>query len=110
MSYGEEIATEMMIEQEVAYQQHLNRLMKSLWTMEDGTVISVHDMEHQHIINCINMLHGRDDDLAKMWIERFREELVDRGESVTITITAFVCPEPKEIIITLTDDPDPFPS
>ncbi|KAB0577326.1 hypothetical protein EI53_01893 [Fusobacterium naviforme] len=87
MSYGREIAAEMMIEQETAYNQHMNRLMKSLWTMEDGTIISVRDMDTGHIGNCIRMLKNREDDLADMWIRRFRDELEERHRSLNFNFT-----------------------
>ena len=110
MSLGREFETETMIERDIALLQHMNRLMKSLWTMEDGTIISVQDMELQHIINCINMLRGRDDDLAMMWLKRLREELDERTESITITINVVMCSTPEKIEFTLEESPDPFPS
>ena len=87
MSYGREIAAEMAIDLEVAYLQHIDRLMKSLWTMEDGTIISVSDMDVQHIGACIRMLKKHDDDLSEMWIRRFRDELEERQKSMHISVT-----------------------
>lgn len=110
MSLGRDLETEMMIERDITYLQHMDRLMRSLWTMEDGTIISVQDMELQHIINCINMLRDRDDDLAMMWLKRLREELDERTESITITIDVVMRSTPKEIEFTLEESPDPFPS
>ena len=110
MSIGREFETEMKIEKEITLRQHIDRLSNGLWTMEDGTIISVQDMELQHIINCINMLRGRDDDLAMMWLKRLREELDERTESITITINVVMCSTPEKIEFTLEESPDPFPS
>jgi nuclear transport factor 2 (NTF2) superfamily protein len=78
MSYGSEVAEELMIDAEIAYSQHINRLMKDMWTMRDGKTISVSDMTNKHIRNCLNMLENKNDEISKMWFNRFEQELKDR--------------------------------
>lgn len=87
MSLGREAALEMEIDADVAYHQHMTRLMKGLWTQKNGKQISVHDMTVNHILNCIRMLQGRHDDITEWWLKRFREELHDR-DNLTVCVVA----------------------
>lgn len=87
MGYGREVAIEMEIDAEIAYQQHINRLMKGMWTKKNGEQISIGDMTVNHILNCIRMLQGRHDDISEMWLQRFREELQDR-DNLTVCVVA----------------------
>jgi len=87
MSLGREAALEMEIDADVAYHQHMTRLMKGLWTQKNGKQISVHDMTVNHILNCIRMLQGRHDDITEGWLQRFREELQDR-DNLTVCVVA----------------------
>lgn len=87
MSYGREAAIEMEIDAEIAYQQHMTRLMKGLWTKKNGEQISIRDMTVNHILNCIRMLQGRHDDISEAWVNRFREELQDR-DNLTVCVVA----------------------
>lgn len=87
MSLGREAALEMEIDADVAYHQHMTRLMKGLWTQKNGKQISVHDMTVNHILNCIRMLQGRHDDITEGWLKRFREELHDR-DNLTVCVVA----------------------
>ena len=80
MSYGRELAEEMMIDEDIFYFQHLSRIMQGMWTKKDGTQISIHDMQSSHILNCLSMLAKRDDDIAYLWKARFLKELEDRVE------------------------------
>ena len=87
MSLGREAAIEFEIDEMVAYEQHMNRLMKGLWTQKDGKQISVKDMTVNHILNCIRMLQGNHDDISEAWVNRFREELQDR-DNLTVCVVA----------------------
>ena len=87
MSYGREAAIEMEIDAEIAYQQHMTRLMKGLWTKKNGEQISIRDMTVNHILNCIRMLQGKHDDIAEGWLKCFREELQDR-DNLTVCVVA----------------------
>lgn len=87
MSLGREAAIEFEIDEMVAYEQHMNRLMKGLWTQKDGKQISVRDMTVNHILNCIRMLQGNHDDISEAWVNRFREELQDR-DNLTVCVVA----------------------
>lgn len=87
MSLGREAALEMEIDADVAYHQHMTRLMKGLWTQKNGKQISMHDMTVNHILNCIRMLQGRHDDISEGWLQRFREELQDR-DNLTVCVVA----------------------
>lgn len=87
MGYGREVAIEMEIDAEIAYQQHMNRLMKGMWTKKNGEQISIGDMTVNHILNCIRMLQGRHDDISERWLQRFREELQNR-DNLTVCVVA----------------------
>lgn len=87
MSLGREAAIEFEIDEMVAYEQHMNRLMKGLWTQKDGKQISVRDMTVNHILNCIRMLQGNHDDISEAWVNRFRDELKSR-DNLTVCVVA----------------------
>lgn len=87
MSLGHEAILEMEIDADVAYHQHITRLMKGFWTQKNSKQISVHDITVNHILNCIRMLQGRHNDIAEGWLKRFREELHDR-DNLTVCVVA----------------------
>ncbi len=81
MSYGSELATEIMINRETEYQYQVGLVMRGLWTTKYGKHISILDMTNEHIENCIKMLSKKAEygsELAELWIERFKQELVLR--------------------------------
>lgn len=78
MSYGNELAEEIMINDMIAYHQQVQRISEGIWIKRDGTNVNIHDMTVAHIYNCLNMLSGRTDDISDMWVRRFKKELLNR--------------------------------
>lgn len=78
MSYGNELAEEIMINDMIAYHQQVQRISEGIWIKRDGTKVNIHDMTVAHIYNCLNMLSGRTDDISDMWVRRFKKELLNR--------------------------------
>ncbi len=91
MGYGREVHDEMMIDAAIEYDKYRAyqfRLMyMNLWAMEDGSLISISEMTMSHIINCIRMLSDRGDGVSEMWLERFRREIRERSEKMSLSVT-----------------------
>lgn len=87
MSMGREAAIERDVDATIAYMQHMDRLIKGLWTQKNGKLISIHEMTVNHILNCIRMLQDRQDDIAEGWLNRFSKELQER-DNMTVCVVA----------------------
>lgn len=85
MGLGRDAAREQEVDAMIAYEEHMTRMMKGLWTQKDGKQISVKDMTVNHILNCIRMLQSNHDDISEAWVNRFRDELQDR-DNLTVCV------------------------
>lgn len=78
MSYGREIAIDMMIEEEVNYQIRMNYMNQGIWVSKTQK-LKIKEMETSHIENCIRYLRQyKHDDAACQYIELFEQELQRR--------------------------------
>lgn len=80
MSYGEELMTEMWINEQCWYQENVDRINKGIWIKKTGEKIHITTMDNSYINNCINMLKRKktDSEISELWIARFEKELAFR--------------------------------
>lgn len=78
MGYGAELLSDIEADAEVFFGIAESRLNQGLWTMRDGTQISVKDMSRRHIENTIAMLERGNSIFKEPWIEVFENELKNR--------------------------------
>ena len=79
MSYGAELAEEMMIDREIARQEMQENIKCGIWVTRRGDAVRIRDMTTSHIRNCIKMLDAEGiSDEGYSYLCMFRKELERR--------------------------------